>query len=177
MPLFSHPKRKLKLVLGNVLYCWGMNNKNKVHWSCMPVTREEELWGVQFIHDFTPARLGQFSDQERLSVTEGIEYLANLCRWMRIRGRHIRAIRRRLNLYTTKGTDCIECGLKGLHFRPLWIEDAGMWTLRLFGIDEHGIEVPITRDHIIPKSLGGPGDLSNLQPMCEDCNRFKDNAV
>lgn len=30
--------------------------------------------------------------------------------------------------------------------------------------------VMMTRDHIIPKSLGGVDDNSNLRPGCEDCN-------
>jgi 5-methylcytosine-specific restriction endonuclease McrA len=34
-----------------------------------------------------------------------------------------------------------------------------------------------TVDHIIPHSLGGTSDLSNLQAMCNRCNGAKGNKV
>lgn len=35
----------------------------------------------------------------------------------------------------------------------------------------------MTRDHIIPKSKGGRGDMNNLQTMCERCNNAKADAM
>jgi len=33
----------------------------------------------------------------------------------------------------------------------------------------------ITKDHIIPRSLGGPDHPKNYQPMCDKCNAEKEN--
>ena len=35
---------------------------------------------------------------------------------------------------------------------------------------------PLTVDHIIPKSKGGPDELDNYQPMCARCNHKKGNG-
>lgn len=32
---------------------------------------------------------------------------------------------------------------------------------------------PLSVDHIVPLSLGGTSDISNLQPLCEECNSLK----
>lgn len=37
--------------------------------------------------------------------------------------------------------------------------------------------VLMTKDHIIPRSLGGPTSLSNLQTMCAICNGKKGNKL
>ena len=35
----------------------------------------------------------------------------------------------------------------------------------------------LTRDHIVPKSKGGPNDISNIQLLCELCNRIKSDKT
>jgi len=42
--------------------------------------------------------------------------------------------------------------------------------LNLYGFDENGEEVLMTRDHIIPVSRGGKNHLSNYQVYCWKCN-------
>ena len=37
--------------------------------------------------------------------------------------------------------------------------------------------IPLTVDHILPKSLGGPDILENYQPMCAPCNTRKGNGL
>lgn len=31
----------------------------------------------------------------------------------------------------------------------------------------------LTRDHVIPVSLGGANDIANIQPLCQSCNQIK----
>lgn len=40
----------------------------------------------------------------------------------------------------------------------------------------HSSERRIEVDHIIPRSRGGTKDMSNLQALCDECNRGKSNT-
>lgn len=75
------------------------------------------------------------------------------------------------------GTDCVSCGLKGQYF---WLEKNNdqktkTWHFNLYGVDENGCEVQMTKDHIVPKSCGGENHIDNYQPMCCRCNLAKGN--
>ena len=47
--------------------------------------------------------------------------------------------------------------------------------INLYGRNQHGHEVMLTADHIIPKSNGGLGVLENFQLLCVKCNLMKKN--
>jgi hypothetical protein len=76
----------------------------------------------------------------------------------------------RLLVFKEKGCRCVRCGLKGLYFAKEKRKKDVSFHFNLYGIDENGKEVLMTKDHTIPKSEGGTDDLDNLEPMCVDCN-------
>lgn len=47
----------------------------------------------------------------------------------------------------------------------------------MYALNEHGHEVLMTRDHIIPRSRGGSEGLENMQTMCTKCNSKKGNKL
>jgi hypothetical protein len=86
----------------------------------------------------------------------------------------------RYELFASKGIECVDCGIKGSYFAlEKDISDStSRFHLNLYGKDENGEEVMITKDHILPKSKGGENKLSNYQPMCYKCNQKKaDNII
>ena len=99
-----------------------------------------------------------------------------------LKGCKVKITSPRLKLFASEedhqGIVCNDCGLKGTHF---YLEKSlggqpsktGRYHLNLYGIDEEGDEVLFTKDHIIPKSKGGPNSLKNYQTLCYPCNHDK----
>lgn len=81
---------------------------------------------------------------------------------------------RRLKVFWNKGCTCVWCGLTGNKIVKSKIGKQIHYDLYYWGKDKR---VLITVDHIIPQSLGGSWDLSNLQPMCSKCNSKKGNTI
>ena len=48
-------------------------------------------------------------------------------------------------------------------------------SVLIYAEDIHGNLIQMTTDHIVPKSLGGTNQRTNLQTMCEICNHSKQN--
>jgi hypothetical protein len=73
---------------------------------------------------------------------------------------------------------CWCCGIEA----DRWIVEkhpkdlVGRPTLNLYASGPTGV-VLMTRDHIIPKSLGGIDDNANLRPGCTDCNGHRGNEI
>lgn len=88
-----------------------------------------------------------------------------------VSGHTVKVAGARLRTFATKGVDCVCCCAKGSFYR---VEDNYSGAhLNLYAIKEGGREVLMTRDHIIPKSHGGSNGVSNMAPMCVDCNNAR----
>lgn len=81
----------------------------------------------------------------------------------------------RLVLFKSKGVECVTCGVRGEFFALESFRDEPP-HLNLYAVSQ-GREVLMTKDHIFPKSLGGPNCLENYQTMCEPCNGRKADTV
>lgn len=81
-----------------------------------------------------------------------------------------------MRLFKLRGVKCISCGIEGKYFRGVLQQNNGRYYLCLFALKDRK-EVLMTKDHILPKSLGGSNDLGNLQVMCTDCNSNKKDSV
>ena len=85
----------------------------------------------------------------------------------------------RYHVFKEKGIVCVNCGLHATYFalERSVSQDTKFYHFNLYGITVDEEEVLFTKDHIIPKSLGGKDHLDNLQTMCSTCNWLKGNTV
>jgi len=66
---------------------------------------------------------------------------------------------------------CTKCNLQaGLFVHLRDTQHLNLWHMQLYGENDGGDLILFTRDHIKPKSKGGPDRVSNLQIMCLYCN-------
>lgn len=83
----------------------------------------------------------------------------------------------RLTLFKEKGLTCVSCGLKGQYFYLEKNKERERPHFNLYGVNKQGKEILFTKDHIFPKSKGGPDSLENLQTMCSVCNSRKADKI
>ena len=79
-----------------------------------------------------------------------------------------------------KSLTCTKCGLKGTYFRIDIHKkdiDRQLYHFNLYGVNEEGQEILITKDHIIPKAKGGKDFFTNYQTMCVCCNKAKGDKI
>lgn len=84
----------------------------------------------------------------------------------------------RYQLFAEKGTTCIKCGVEGKYFaveRGVF-SSTEKYHLNLYGIGKNGIEIMLTKDHILPRSRGGKNMIDNYQTLCFECNNRKSNG-
>lgn len=78
-----------------------------------------------------------------------------------------------LQVLATKGTKCVCCGIEGAYFMYFEDHNGGYARLMVYRNDYHGYPCFLTKDHIIPKTRGGPDIMDNYQVMCNTCNNKK----
>ena len=85
----------------------------------------------------------------------------------------------RYEVFKEKGLKCVDCGIVGSFFalEKFRLQENNRHHFNLYAIDGEGLEVLMTKDHIIPISKGGKNILSNYQTMCEKCNSRKGDKI
>ena len=76
----------------------------------------------------------------------------------------------RYRTFYQKGLRCACCGRIGTYFK-LKADSKNIERAHFNLFSEDG--TLMTKDHIIPKSKGGPDCIENFQTMCEECNKKK----
>lgn len=99
-----------------------------------------------------------------------------------LKGHPVRMSSMRYRNFLVHGITCVTCGIKGSYF---YLErhaghanpDKSPFHFNLYAADGQGREIMMTKDHIMPKSLGGNNYIGNLQTMCCKCNERKGNGM
>lgn len=77
----------------------------------------------------------------------------------------------------SKSHFCVECGIAGSLFRlEQHASDVSRPHLNMYA-EKDGKWILMTKDHIVPKSKGGPDHPDNLQTMCYVCNEAKGDKL
>jgi len=97
-------------------------------------------------------------------------------RMVRLDGDVVKVSSKRLMTFSRHGVRCAQCGMEGLYFvKERHKKGSKRFHLNLYGRNEHGSEVLMTSDHIIPRSKNGSEGVQNRQTMCVVCNCKKGN--
>jgi len=119
------------------------------------IYERKETYLVEFIHNKL---------KENALSTEKSKFIT-------LDGDKIKADSQRYELFQ-KNIKCVKCGCTGKFYAKEKNKDSKKYHLNLYAIVD-GEERMMTKDHIIPKSKGGPNKLENYQTMCKKCNEEK----
>jgi hypothetical protein len=114
-----------------------------------------------------------------VSLEDGFDILSKPKAERLVRGQAVSAASGAALFLSLRGhpIKCYNCGCEATS----WIADRhknhmGKPCLNLYA-RRCGVPVLMTRDHIIPKSLGGVDAVENLRPCCSDCNGLRGNEM
>jgi len=88
--------------------------------------------------------------------------------------------RQTIHTFYAHGTRCVQCGIEGQFFRKeknVSNSHREEYSLSLYALDSNGKEILMTKDHIVPRVVGGSNIINNLQPMCAKCNNEKGSKI
>ena len=103
----------------------------------------------------------------------------NPSKQLKLHGYKMKSESHRYQLFNRDENKCVCCGTKA-SFWALQVgkkDKRGVPHLNLYGVDRNDKIILFTKDHILPRSLGGEDVLENYQIMCQKCNSKKDNDV
>jgi len=141
----------------------------------------KELVEVDVINFIRPDGSYGYQKYERVGTYDIEEVFSSLnCQTgiMYFDGNEVKMTSERYILFKTKGVVCVCCGIVGTKFHlEKNTKNVLTYHFNLYGVNENGQEIMITKDHIVPKSKGGKNKISNYQPMCIICNAKKGNKT
>jgi len=116
-----------------------------------------------------------FFDKE-YTVSEVLDFYTKSKSEKNYDGNLVKMNSQRYETFKEKGCKCDNCGREGTIFRLQRnysdIRKKGRYHFGLWSDDN----IQMTKDHIIPKCLGGTNNIKNYVTMCEECNFDKGNA-
>ncbi len=119
-------------------------------------------------------------DIEWCSIQEVLEYLTSDDKLFRGKYKIKKdSLRYKTFFKDENSLKCVSCGIVGNIFSVTEMYDPKTSTttyhFNLYHETDKRKLTLMTKDHIIPKSKGGKNHESNLQTMCEYCNKEKGN--
>jgi hypothetical protein len=117
-----------------------------------------------------------YERKTKITLEEGFDFINSLEATAEIDGVvcSIKSGGVRLPTFVKHGTTCVTCKLPASFFA---VERRGGQTTRyhlnLYGVNDKGMDVLFTHDHILARSAGGLDTLENTQTMCSPCNSHK----
>lgn len=128
-------------------------------------TTENKQYSIEEIHKLFEEwdKLGEFNYRKKNKINVWFD------------GYLVKTYSQRYDLFRMS-TKCVQCGLEANCYVLEKMPESKAWHFNLYYIDKDR-EILFTKDHIVPKSLGGKNILSNYQTMCVICNNKKGNNV
>jgi len=113
----------------------------------------------------------RYKIEEVLPLIKGKEGKGNH-RYIWLNDDKVKVSSQRLLTFVRSGVKCQRCGIEGIFFIKERHRkgDTKRFHLNLYAFNEHGSEILMTSDHIMPKAHGGSNGMKNRQTLCFRCN-------
>jgi len=105
--------------------------------------------------------------------------IINPVKTRKLHGHKIKNSSDRYVLFDRDEKTCVCCGVKASFWALQYAKNSKLTKphLNLYGLSENNEITLFTKDHKLPRSMGGLDKIENYQIMCVKCNSKKDNDV